>query len=408
MHAQDLWKGVVLAQQKLQSASGPPASTHQSFSILKKRIRFILKGGSLGPLVKKISESTQELDRLIEKSSRPHAVPILSSKSKSRDPFSWPLQDIEDQARRLHQALFGVWQCHQHSSHNVNLRLEPRLKKLSDTSPDQASFTITLTPPPKWRSLEISVSDQQQDRPKRTVGFQLPGASPAQAVATQMSIIDCLCRHANADTICVPLCLTHDNKLMGNVPGAGAPPASSAGFSTVTLRDLLATSSRPGISAKQSMRLALTLISSFLQLQLTPWLQSQRCAEDVMLVRSNTKLDLDCPFISQAYPPTSIGAATRLSDSDRIFALGTILLQIATETPIEDRRTQSQATLEDPSIMRSCLHDDAADWLDCFAESIAACSMFYHGRFDMDLNDPPTRNEFIESVLAPFQRDLKW
>jgi hypothetical protein len=398
----------VLAQKKIQSASGHPANTHQTFSTLKKRIRFILRGGSLGPLVKKISESTQELDRLIEKSSRPHAVPVLPSKSKSKDPFSRPLQDIEDQVRRLHQALFGVWQCHQHSSHCVNLRLEPRLKKLSNTSPDQASFTIALTPSPHWSSLEVSVSDQQQDRPKRTVGFQLPGASPTPPVATQMSIVECLCRHTSAHLACAPLCLTHDNKLMGKTPAAGVLPAPPAVFSTVTLRDLLATSGRPGISAKQSMRLALTLVSSFLQLQSTPWLQSRWCAGDVMLIRANAKLDLDYPFVSQAYPPTSIAAVTRLSDSDRIFALGTILLQIAIETPIEDRRTESHAPLEDPSIMRSCLHDDASDWLDCFAESIAACSMFYHGRFDMDLNDPPTRNEFIEAVLAPFQRDLKW
>lgn len=400
-----------MTQTKLQSAAASPLSaptlTHKTRESLRKRFRFIFKSGSLGSLIKKISEGTHELDRLIEKSSRAHVARIPPTQSRSKDPFSRPLQDIEDQARRLHGTLHGVWQCTQHSSHCVNLRLEPRLKKSGSKDDDLASFTIALSPYPSWRSLKINVVDQQFDHKTSTVRFQLPNTGPTQAVLSQMTVIGCLCQHASAHMLCIPLYLNHEDKLISETPKITTTPSNSITCSTMTLRDILAPFKQPRLAPKSSMRLALTLISSFLQLQSTPWLQDLWCAEDVILVQSGTKLEPEYPFISQIYPPTSCAAGTRLSDSDRVFALGTLLLQITTQTPIEDRRTTASASLEDPSIMRSCLINDADDWLECFADSINACSKFYHGRFDMDLNDPATRNEFIEAVLAPFQRDLK-
>jgi hypothetical protein len=381
--------------------------TQNRFLTLRKRVRFILKGGSLGPLVQKISKSTQELDRLIEKSSRPHALPVRPTQRKSKDLFSRPLMEIEDQARRLHQRLRGVWQCPEHLEHCVNLRLESRLRKQDGIDPEQDSFTVALTPSPRWRLLRVKIMDEPLHRPKQVVGFQLP-KTPRDSVMSQPSSIRCLCEHMNATTDEVLLFLDDDGKLSASSPLRAAVGTTPAFCSTTTLKDVLAASKRPGISAKQSMRLALTLISSFLQLQSTPWLENRWCAEDVILVRSDTKLDTDWPFVKQVYPAAMSTTGKSLSDSDRVFALGTILLQIVTQTPIEEQRTVANAALEDPSIMRSCLHDDAEDWLDCFAEAIAACSMFYHGRFDMDLNDPATRNEFVEAVLVPFQRDLKW
>lgn len=390
--------------------SKPKAVTQSTYRTLKKRVRFILRGGSLGSLVQKIAEGTQQLDRLIEKSSRPHTVPIRPTQIKPKEPFSRPLTDIEDHACRLHRALAGVWLCPDHQSHCVNLKLETRLRKEGAQRgiDDHASFTIALMRSQIWRSMEVTVCDEPPSRPKRSVGFQLPSTTSTQALLLQMIVVEDLYHHAHGGVACMPLSLDHQDKLLRDGPTATPILARSTANSTVTLRELLTASKRSEITAKQSMKLALTLVSSFLQLRSTPWLQEPWCAQDVILLRSNTKLDVECPFISQIYPPAVCSTTNRLSDSDRIFALGTILLQIVTQTPIEDRRTAANATLEDPSIMRSYLHDDAVDWLDCFADSIAACLKFYYGRFDLDLNDQATRMEVIEAVLYPFQRDLRW
>lgn len=233
---------------------------------------------------------------------------------------------------------------------------------------------------------------------------QLPNI-PSDLVISTQSIIRCLYQHTRTTTDEASPCLNSDGKLFASSALCTAVATTPASHSTTTLKEVLVASKRPGISAKQSMRLDLTLISYFLQLQSTPWLENRCFAEDVILARANAELDMDWPFMKQVYP-AAIGAINkRMSDSDRVFALGTVLLQIVTQTPIEEQRTAADATLEDPSIMRSCLHDDAEDWLDCFAEAIAACSMFYHGRFDMDT---VMRNEFIETVLVPLQRDLRW
>lgn len=94
-----------------------------------------------------------------------------------------------------------------------------------------------------------------------------------------------------------------------------------------------------------------------------------------------------------------------------MFAIGIMLFEICTQTPIENRRTWgtkgSSETVEDASIVRSCLIAERENWLDCFAESINACFEFYSD-LDLDLKDAATHRQVVNDVLFPFLRDLKW
>lgn len=370
---------------------------------MKKRLKLVLQGGEIGPLLQKVKDGTRELDEIIGKSVSPHAIPLCVTVNKRKEPFSRPLDEIKDHACRLHRALHSVWSCPDHPSHCVNLRLERRIRRDGDEKIDQAPFTIAMMQAQKWCSFQVNVSEEPAQRPKRAVNFGTTGNVPSG-----LAIIEDFCKHANVCNSCLPLHLDHKDQFFG-IRGSQAPASADATtWATVTLKELLGTSMRSETKVKQCIQLALTLVSSFLQLQSTPWLPNCWCAEDVILLRSNKQLDIERPFIRQVYPPSSCAVSPGPSDSDRILALGLVLLQIVELTPIDDWRTATNAaTAEDLSIMMRHLHEDAQIWPPCFAESIRACWNFL-GRSDLDLNEPTLRKEVIENMLYPFQRDLKW
>jgi len=366
----------------------------------------MLRSGSLKEKVEKISDHTDQLDRLIAKRSRSEAVPIRQARSKPKELFLRSLKEIETDACRLHRAFANVWACSEHQSHCINLRLEPRLRgvdKGDKEKHDQASFAVGFAASQVWRALEINVAEEATNRLNQTVSFHgVPSASTETALS-DLVVIEDLCQRASAAGL--TLCLDHHDRLLGHCSSSStATRTDPSKCTTVTLRELLIPSKVSEISPKQSMELALTLVSSFLQLHSTPWLRDLWCARDVILLRSDEKLDVDHPFISQSYPLTSSNKT--LEDSERIFALGIILLQIITHTPIEDQRSAADMVREDPYIVRTLIKSDSRIWLNCFADAIKACSSLYYGGFDLDLTEPDTRMEVIEKVLVPFQRDL--
>ncbi|KAK3658797.1 hypothetical protein LTR56_001668 [Elasticomyces elasticus] len=396
------WTGDKLAS-KMQAASiSTPTALLSRSKLLKRRMKFILMGGTIGTLVKKVAEDTQQLDHLIEKSAYAQKTMQRSVKAKRKELFQRPFKEIETFASGLHRALGSVWSCLEHQSHCVNLRLDRRLRGENQAHSDPMVFTLNLAAPPAWHHLEVYTVGEPPG-PNRAVGSQLPATIPPLAALAQLVVVHDLCQRANTKRTHICYCLDHNYRLLGDypVPTPSAPGQAVCG--TATLRSVL-----PELKAKQSMQLALTLVSSFLQLHSTPWLRDRWCAGEVVLFRVGDKLDFDQPYVSQTYPPTHGSTPNLLSDCDKLFALGTILLDISTQTPIVNKRTGANATLEDPSIMRSCLLNEADGWLDCFAESIRACSNYYHAHFDLDLKDPVTHAEVVEAVLCPFQRDLKW
>lgn len=117
--------------------------------------------------------------------------------------------------------------------------------------------------------------DQPLNRPKQAVTSQLPNI-PSDSVISTQSTIRCLCQHMRTTTDEASPCLHSDGKLSTSSTLCTAVAATPASHRTTTLKEALAVSKRPVISAKQSMKLDLTLISYFLQLQSTPWLKN-RC-----------------------------------------------------------------------------------------------------------------------------------
>ncbi|KAM0717634.1 hypothetical protein Q7P37_007486 [Cladosporium fusiforme] len=387
----DPWKGVTTAKLQLQ----PPSQLTQSPHALRKRVKFIFKGGKIGPLLQKIKEGTRELDALIEKSISLHAIPVCVTIRKQKEPFSRPLEEIKDHACRLHRALHSVWSCPDHQIHRVNLRLERRARRDDDKKADQAHFTIALMPSQEWRSFEVNVGEEPATG---RVNFQKPPTVPSG-----LSVIQDLCNHGG----CLSLHLDHQDQIFGDPAIPATVSTDTTPCTTMTLKDLLTTTMRLETREKQRIQLALTLVSSFVQLQSTPWLPTCWCTEDVILLRRNTVLDVERPFICQLYPPNSCLLGSRPSDNDRIFALGTVLLQIATQKPIEEWRMAGNTSLEDLTIMRKCLSKEAQWWSPCFADAINACWGLLV-RVNLDLNEPDMRKEVIEKMLYPFQRDLRW
>ncbi|KAK1031602.1 hypothetical protein LTS16_017924 [Friedmanniomyces endolithicus] len=111
------------------------------------------------------------------------------------------------------------------------------------------------------------------------------------------------------------------------LPGAGVP-----------LTCLLQKSYRPVLSRRQRYALALTIASSHLQLQSTPWISRQWTAADVFFPLDGQVAILDRPYVSAEFGDSKPSPSSRAATStDRAFtSLGIMLLELCSRKMLED------------------------------------------------------------------------
>ncbi|KAF2676720.1 hypothetical protein K458DRAFT_396613 [Lentithecium fluviatile CBS 122367] len=311
-----------------------PKKSNDKFEF-RKRVRFGMSKKSIKALLGELDDCNKELERFTDKSEK-----IESFRKTVKPSFANKLQRIQKYATSLHQTLSSCWAC-SCKNHSTSLELDQRgslyasgMKTKSITS--KTCFKVSFASGPNaqfWscQAAEIFIEDEDEDdhcgalhlmaKPKMTKSVSFSDkppppyspTDPAETSHSPLQEVKDLCASIQQfykNVPCIGFSFDTKNRLRGAYPinTASEKRAASSGF--VTLEELLnrppVVNGRPAkLSKKERYSLALTLASSTLQLNATPWFPDQWAAKDILFPRmSNGPLlvDVDHPYVAPSQP----------------------------------------------------------------------------------------------------------
>lgn len=242
-------------------------------------------------------------------------------------------------------------------------------------------------------------------------------------------------RKSQTHKACLDLCLDHTGKLrracsMQNQADYGSAEESLVFEKNVTLDIIL--SSAPdryghrGLYLEDSKTLALTLASSFVQLEATQWISDSWGKEDIILNQGNGVFDVRKPCILQSIDPRTQKSETQSVNSSENYSLlnlGVLLLELSTGQSFEEYQgrmkgkyvvNQNPPQESDMRLMRLMKHSDTSNWLDdvqhklsygvlnAIRYCIQNCRNGTTGKSEANF-----RQSVLEQVVFPLQDDLQ-
>lgn len=140
-------EAIILANRPANNPQGP------SRFEFKRRVKLTMKKKEIRRLLEVIQRCNERLDQFIAKADKLEQPSSQLTGWKSS--LSLPLQEIQEYATSLHQALSRAWSCSAQAPHQVYLLLEHRMVRRKTqrslrpaaNSMDEANFTISLRSP---------------------------------------------------------------------------------------------------------------------------------------------------------------------------------------------------------------------------------------------------------------------
>lgn len=321
---------------------------------------------------------------------------------------------------------------------------------------DFVSASQSLSPPIKQahtggQSSTISGKSGSTNKPKtsKTVAWATPGVSaiPLHTISSidstsisPQEVVD-ICtviRKSKTRNACHGLCLDYNgqlrrshsieySKIQKDVESTEETPMED-----MTLDRLL--SSVPNqygcaLSRKDRMTLALTLASSFAQLDATPWIPDSWGKEDIVFYQPMNldaskinHVDVSKPSILRLVDKTVRKPAVKsiqTSENYSLLSLGILLLELSTGQSFEQHQSRNKgkqiARAEPPqeSVERLMKLSEASKWLnavqddlsDGFLLAIRHCIRSYFDGSSGD-NEAVFRQALLDQVVMPLQEDL--
>ncbi|KAF2490358.1 hypothetical protein BU16DRAFT_566384 [Lophium mytilinum] len=341
-----------------------PRQANQKYEF-RKRVRFGMNKKHIKGLLEELDECNKELERFTDRSER-----LEPFRKASKPSFAKRLQKIQSYAKNLHQVLVQSWNCSCRSSHCTNLQLEQRISgvasgvvmKKGDMS-REFCFTVAFSSDPgTWQEAEIQIQQKETVesspapspyKPRLSKGVSWsstinppppysadpePGSVPD---AKRLQEIDDLCSAIQKFQITVPcigFSLDEKGKLRGAYPVTPRKEKAVGGRELITLEELLThppvVNGRPArLTKRERYSLAVTLASSTLQLNATPWFNDQWGKKDIVFHRisnGSRPVDIEHPYVTQNFHEASNGAITNGKPPSRAFHnKNTILLALA-------------------------------------------------------------------------------
>jgi hypothetical protein len=246
-------------------------------------------------------------------------------------------------------------------------------------------------------------------------------------------------RNQQGSQACLSFCFDYYGKLRGVYTN----PVSNTGFpcdchdrsSSITninkvlsLDTLLSGSTSENgcrMSRKDRMALAVTLASSYLQLETTPWLKDSWGKSDIVFEtpssNSNQQIDVKRAFVISSVESRTVNAQSGSQQTNGnycLLALGILLLELSTGQSFERRRvvgsTQENRDPAQQSVERLMKLAEASKWLSTveddlsngFLLAIRHCiRSYFDGTSGKD--EAGFRQAVLDQVVLPLQEDLQ-
>ncbi|CAO2649502.1 Nn.00g068870.m01.CDS01 [Neocucurbitaria sp. VM-36] len=414
----DLDRATELSRNDLEALIAANPKKNDKFE-LRKRIRFGMNKKTIKALLEELDDCNKELERFTDKSEK------IETYRKSVKP-------------------------------STSLQLEPRhglfatgLKKT--ITPSKTSFNVSFSTvsadkndaPWLWQAAEICVEDEEETlkpisspKPKMTksVSFGTPPPysvlDPATDLKSSLQDINDLCasiQQLHKSSPIIGFSFGSKSKLRGTYSIDAAdvyvPPAE-----TVTLEDLLdhppvINGRRSRLSKRERYSLALTLASSVLYLNSTPWLTDQWAAKDILFHRTaiaSRPIDTEHPYVA----PALIELSKVLPNGQKprgfhnkntvLLALAIALLELYFGTTAE-KYQESEHGAADPSFHQNpwMLCSMAHTWAEESQEDLSAAFLSAVRHCLRCFSDPGASlqdAEFlqaaVEGIVLPLQEEL--
>ncbi|OCL10028.1 hypothetical protein AOQ84DRAFT_290086 [Glonium stellatum] len=337
-----------------------PQQANRKFQF-KKRVRFGMSKKTIKALLEELDDCNKELERFTERSEK-----LEPYRKASKPSFGRRLQRIQSYAKNLHHVLIQSWTCSCRTSHCTNLQLEQRLvgyntgvTKVKGQIDKGICFTLSFSstcPPWTWQEAEIRIQEPEEVlekltvRPKfsKNVSFSpsttpppysaAPSSTntPAKSLQEIKNICSAIQQH-HANVPCIGFSLDNSGKLRGVYPVGKRSEITLHGCDTVTLEELLThpplVNGRPAkLTKKERYSLAVTLASSTLQLNSTPWFSDQWSKRDILFQRISNgarPIDIEHPYVTQKLMAIQNGGANDVQTGRTFHNKNTILLALA-------------------------------------------------------------------------------
>ena len=345
--------------------------------------------------------------------------------TKDVGPNLQQLQRMRLKALELHEALSHNFNCKSGLPHTANLRLE---KTDVDTKSELnfrmlfslASLSYTGDLPVHWRSKEVEL---------REVDSSATSLTEAEDVCSALTHLSHSSTKSQPDHSVAMECVTSPNgSVQFSLKAVSQPimpegePQVSIRLSQILGRLKLPSPTTPSWYQWHRAKVALLLAHAVLQLHGSPWMSSSWGSKDVQLLAIPSERTLASswqPFISKTFDPPSTELSPKLSKrsgpyvrSPELYALAIVLLELAFNTPLQQKRIDVDDQDADTVIYNTAcrLTDDDlySEMGPDYTDAVKRCIYGFEGGFVHDLNSEQFHKAVCAGVIEPLERNLKW
>ncbi|KAF2715052.1 hypothetical protein K504DRAFT_365978 [Pleomassaria siparia CBS 279.74] len=384
----------------------------------RKRVRFGMSKKTIKALLEELDECNKELERFTNRSEK-----LETYRKATKPSFATRLQQIQSYAKNLHGSLLSSWSCSCRSYHRTN-GVHPWNWQVAEIHVDEDY--VPPTPPMTKPKMTKSVSFGSKPPPPYSVV-----SDPATSLTQSLREVDDLCasiQQLYKSSPCIGFSFDSKKKLRGVYALEGNSEAGIASCEVVTLNELLETppvvNGRPAkLSKKERYSLAVTLASSTLQLNNTPWFPDQFGAKDILFHRTSAGprlIDIEHPYVTSRL--NELSKDVLVSPKPRGFhnknmvllALAVALLELYFGVSVEKHQELEHGETKQPSDLNPWnLCAMAYEWTDGERENLSAAFLGAITHCLRCFSDPAASlsdSEFlqaaVEGIVLPLQDEL--
>ncbi|KAF2086812.1 hypothetical protein K490DRAFT_66125 [Saccharata proteae CBS 121410] len=414
---------------------------------IKRRVKFSMSKKKIKGLLEELDECNKELERFTDKSERLEPY----RKASAKPSLAAKLQKIQGYAKTLHHTLLEAFSCSCRANHCTNLQLEQRdlgrtggMK--SKSGEDGTIFKVAFTNAASrsiWQEARIRVSecgDGKDELEANMSGLTLP---PSPRMSRSVSFVsssasprfDSACGGEEdrkngletIDNICAAMqefgdqkhCMGFDlenGRLCGTYPVATGDGLKRY-LEEITLDDLLRNTGRDRLSRRERYTLSVTVASSILQLNATPWFEDDWSKKDIIFYRTASSnvtrqigFDVSYPHIAHK-STTKWQSPGSYNENSSLLALGVMLLELSLGVPYESmaevvnlpQREQNALVLW--ATASQWYRDERGNLSAAFQNAIAHCFKCF-GDPSCTLKDPTFLQAAADQIILPLQDEL--
>ncbi|KAF2262113.1 hypothetical protein CC78DRAFT_546154 [Lojkania enalia] len=452
----DLERAAELSRNDLEAILAANPKTRNNKFEFRKRVRFGMSKKTIKGLLEELDECNKELERFSDRSEK-----LEVNRRATKPSFAARLQQIQGYAQSLHAVLSSSWSCSCQSYHKTSLQLEPRGNiyasgaKKAKSAAKGTSFIVSFSSagdmnhqPWTWQEAVIRVEEDNDCepvkpalKPKMTKSVSFGEKPPPPYTPTPDLVTSLSPALQEVNDLCASIQQLHKStsligfsfdskRLRGVFPIAHQQDMKAMSLSReiITLDELLKhppliNGKALKLSKKERYSLAVTLASSTLQLNSTPWFPDEFKAKDILFywtLAGPRPIDIEHPYVrselvalsedgSLAQKPRGFGSKNTV-----LLALAIALLELYFGVSAEEHQAAEQGPTAAPFDANPLmLCTIAYDWTETEKENLSAAFLGAVRHCLRCFSDPGASlqdSEFlqaaVEGIVLPLQDEL--